>query len=233
MNTYPAQSVICICSLHPLAMQSMVDAIANVPALEVKIRTSSTFHELHPEEQGELLLLDGCCDDWPKPAFRWQKSGGQVLALLSTRAAHPRKQLQALFLGVMGVVVISRNWQAEIRQAVKGVLEGKRWVSREILNEYLKRVSWLDRGRSRDFDSLTQLTAREEQIMTLLLKGDSNKEIADVFGIAERTVKYHVSNILQKSQVSSRRQLARTVNGAEICGSQTSLSMVAREASLS
>jgi DNA-binding NarL/FixJ family response regulator len=199
---------VCVYSFHPLAASMLKDVVETDRAQGFKTRISTTLHELFPQESGELLFLDGCCgDDWPKLALRWQKNGGQVLVLLPTEAAHPGKQLRALFLGVKGVVVTSGSWQNEVPHAVNAVLEGKFWISHDVLGEYARRTSANHRHRSGNVAPDSYLTAREEQIMGLLLKGDSNKEIANALGISERTVKYHVSNILQKSQASSRRDL--------------------------
>jgi DNA-binding NarL/FixJ family response regulator len=57
-------------------------------------------------------------------------------------------------------------------------------------------------------DSAIQLTAREKQIVDLIAKGMSNKEIAAHLHIATHTVKSHVHNILEKLTLSSRLQIA-------------------------
>jgi DNA-binding NarL/FixJ family response regulator len=203
------QPSVCVCSMHPLAVKMLRDAItAAAGPLEFRIRISTTFQQLQPREQGELLFLDGCCDnDWLKPALQWQKAGGKVLVLISARAAHPGKQLRALFLGVKGVIVTSPNWHNEVGKAIRAVLEERLWIGREVLNEYVRRITFTLKKTSGNLDPLSHLTAREEQVMSLLLSGNSNKEIGSALGIAERTVKYHVSNILNKSQVSSRKEL--------------------------
>jgi DNA-binding NarL/FixJ family response regulator len=51
------------------------------------------------------------------------------------------------------------------------------------------------------------LTAREGQVLQLLMRKLANKEISGTLGISERTVKYHVSNILSKLQLENRRGL--------------------------
>jgi DNA-binding NarL/FixJ family response regulator len=48
---------------------------------------------------------------------------------------------------------------------------------------------------------------REQQILPLLLDGKSNKEVAGQIGATERTVKFHVHNILAKYNVTSRLEL--------------------------
>lgn len=51
---------------------------------------------------------------------------------------------------------------------------------------------------------ITQLSAREQDILRGIARGESNKEIARVLGIAETTVKIHVQHVLRKLDVSSR-----------------------------
>ena len=52
------------------------------------------------------------------------------------------------------------------------------------------------------------LTPREQEILTSIARGGSNKEIARQFDITESTVKIHVQNILKKLELSSRVQAA-------------------------
>ncbi|MDM0066740.1 response regulator transcription factor [Variovorax sp. J31P207] len=61
----------------------------------------------------------------------------------------------------------------------------------------------VSRGRPR-----MDLTAREEDVLRFLVKGDGNKGIARKLDISANTVKTHVSNIYEKLQVSSRAQVA-------------------------
>ena len=57
-------------------------------------------------------------------------------------------------------------------------------------------------------DSVEQLTEREMDVLRLIAKGQSNKEIADSLIISEKTVKTHVSNILSKLHLADRTQAA-------------------------
>jgi len=52
-----------------------------------------------------------------------------------------------------------------------------------------------------------RLTARERQVVDLLLQGKSNKQIALGLGISERTVEFHLNNVYTKLQVGSRTEL--------------------------
>lgn len=53
------------------------------------------------------------------------------------------------------------------------------------------------------------LTARQRDVLTLIAQKFQNKEIADRLGISVRTVKFHVTGLLEKYNVDSRFDLAR------------------------
>ena len=57
-------------------------------------------------------------------------------------------------------------------------------------------------------ENVDNLTKREIQILKFVSKGMLNKEIASAFGISERTVKNHISNIFKKIKVTDRTQAA-------------------------
>jgi len=67
-------------------------------------------------------------------------------------------------------------------------------------------------------DPLTVLSPREREILELIARGDSNKEIARTLDIAETTVKIHVQNILRKLDLSSRVQAAVLVASRRVGG---------------
>ncbi len=60
--------------------------------------------------------------------------------------------------------------------------------------------------RSQVLDRVERLSVREREILVLLGHGLTNRGIAHRLGISERTVKFHVSNVLIKLRVESRRQ---------------------------
>jgi DNA-binding NarL/FixJ family response regulator len=92
---------------------------------------------------------------------------------------------------------------AELVNAVKTVAEGGSVVKPAITQRLLKGLENLQT----DFYSLDRpdpLTERETEILRLMAGGYSNKEIANSLGVAEGTVKNHVSNILSKMGVRDR-----------------------------
>ncbi|MEV6480384.1 helix-turn-helix transcriptional regulator [Streptomyces sp. NPDC051576] len=59
-----------------------------------------------------------------------------------------------------------------------------------------------------DLHAIPSLTHRERQVLTLLGHAADNREISRRLGIAERTVKAHLTNLMTKIKVSSRTEAA-------------------------
>ena len=92
---------------------------------------------------------------------------------------------------------------AELVNAIKTVADGGSIVKPAVTQRLLKGLEHLQN----QFSSLDQpdpLTDRETEILRLMAGGYSNKEIANSLGVAEGTVKNHVSNILSKMGVRDR-----------------------------
>lgn len=55
--------------------------------------------------------------------------------------------------------------------------------------------------------NLAALTSRQRDVLTIIIQGKSNKEIANVLNITERTVKFHVSDLIELLKVSNRLEM--------------------------
>ena len=64
------------------------------------------------------------------------------------------------------------------------------------------------RDRLAERTSLVELTPREHEVLTCITRGQSNRDIAQQLGIAEKTVRIHVSSVLDKMGVRDRTQAA-------------------------
>ena len=109
--------------------------------------------------------------------------------------------LRWLFRGVWGMVPFDR-YKCDLPRAVRRLAEGQLWFPGPVIMRWM-RISEARRASAYRMS----LSKREKQIMELLLRRFSNKEIAEIAGVSERTVKYHVSNVLSKLQVHSRAEL--------------------------
>jgi two-component system nitrate/nitrite response regulator NarL len=133
---------------------------------------------------------------------------GPVRVILLTAAAEREQIVEALQLGARGVVL--KDCGTEIlMKSIRSVLAGEYWVGREPVSNlmvYLRGLmdSSTKISRQRRFG----LTPRELDIVSAVVAGYANKEIAEYFKISEDTVKHHLSNIFDKTGVSTRLELA-------------------------
>jgi DNA-binding NarL/FixJ family response regulator len=154
------------------------------------------------------LLLDGCSlrTDVGRLAERCRVSspGSKFLALLSKENGGFAEKTRLFYWGIDGFVDLHKTWQTELPLAIRAVLRGQPWVPPEILVAFVKQAKMLLEAQLLPGHSLT---AREGQVLQLLMRRLTNKEVSSTLGISERTVKFHVSNILSKLQLEDRRGL--------------------------
>ncbi len=118
-----------------------------------------------------------------------------------------------------GIPVMVISSRADLRVAKEAMNHGaqflleKPFTMEELLNA-LERLWEEPRGHMgilERFMDLNQLTTKEKEIVRLLLKGLSNKEVAQMSGNTEKTIKFHLTTIYQKCNVSSRCELFNAV----------------------
>ena len=101
-------------------------------------------------------------------------------------------------------------------QVAMAVENGGVWVGQGLMQRLLAATSRLRAEPGLENSAWRRsLTAREQEAAVLLASGASNKEIARQLDITERTVKSHVSAMLEKLGVRDRLQLALIINGIE------------------
>jgi DNA-binding NarL/FixJ family response regulator len=94
---------------------------------------------------------------------------------------------------------------ALLLQAIHVVAGGSIWAPRRLLSQFIDRM--LDSPHGVQSANRVNLTARERQVLELLVGGYSNREIARRLGIEERTVKAHIAKLLRKVGVPNRISL--------------------------
>jgi DNA-binding NarL/FixJ family response regulator len=92
-----------------------------------------------------------------------------------------------------------------VRQAIEVVTSGSIWAPRRLLSKLIDRL--LKVPDSSLTNSNLHLTAREKEVLDLILQARSNREIARQLGIEERTVKAHVGRLMRKTGADNRIEL--------------------------
>lgn len=128
--------------------------------------------------------------------------------ILLTAAAEKHQIVEALQLGARGVVLKDSATQILLK-SIRAVMSGEYWVGRESVSnlvQYLRNLvdSSVNDPRKKKYG----LTPRELEVISAVVAGFANKEIAQYFKISEDTVKHHLSNIFDKLGVSTRLELA-------------------------
>ena len=108
-----------------------------------------------------------------------------------------------LRLGVKGLMTYAHA-RREFLPALAAVAKGGYWVPRGLLSRFLDLL--LAKVPTPPVPH-TILSRREQDVLELLLQNLANKEIAARLNISERTVKFHVSNLLAKFSVQRRADL--------------------------
>jgi len=116
------------------------------------------------------------------------------ILMLSTHAGE-EEVYRSLQTGAAGYILKSAM-REHLLSAIRMVSKGERYVDPSLASVLAARLS----HRS--------LTARELEVLRMVAKGLSNKEIAAALNIAEITVKQHVSHVLEKLDVKDRTQAA-------------------------
>jgi DNA-binding NarL/FixJ family response regulator len=124
-------------------------------------------------------------------AIRRQDKNARILMLSALSGDEDIHQ--ALEAGVAGYV-LKDSTEEKLIPAIRAVAAGQRWIPPDVA----KRLS------SRKL--FEELTARELQVLNKLIKGITNKQIADALNISENTVKGFLKNILAKLHVSDRTE---------------------------
>ena len=195
MDTGHEQQTIYIYTLHPF----LAEAVRQLYPDQGRAVRAVPRSRLAAAE-GRVLMVDVCSvSEWREAVTEWRSREGYA-AVMAPLDWSPASKVEAVKLGVSGIVLFSTDFAAELRQALDFMVRGQLWVPRETLGAYVQCTNtvWRDANA---------LTPREEQILGFMMAGLSNRRIGEALRISPRTVKFHVSNVLQKNQVSDRKEL--------------------------
>ena len=113
----------------------------------------------------------------------------------------------ALKCGARGVILKDTATQLLIK-SIRCVVDGEFWVGRGNVHGLVQALQMAQSMQPEDPVKKFSLTSRELEILSAIVEGYSNKEIAKRHSISEQTVKHHLSSIFDKVGVSNRLELA-------------------------
>lgn len=159
------------------------------------------------ETQPDVILLDLAMPRMNGLEFlralRERDTEGETRVIVLTSFLEEAQTRQVLEQGVSGYLMKDLQ-PSQLTEAIRAVYRGEPRLHPEVTRHLMQQVAQPER-RTASPDALTQ---RELEVLRLIGKGFSNREIAEALVIAEKTVKTHVSNILAKLSLHDRTQAA-------------------------
>jgi DNA-binding NarL/FixJ family response regulator len=201
---------VCLVSPHPLVLAEFQHFISQ-PRFRLQSRriesTSAPDLSHLPLPRAQVYVVDVLPSRLATEALlagileRYPTARLLVLAEKLTEAV----SFPLLRLGAKGLLTYKEAPQ-QLERALIAVANGGFWVPRSLLSHFVDEILGSARG-PRLVSSPAELSRREREVLDALLTNLSNKEIASKLFISERTVKFHVSNLLSKFGVRRRADL--------------------------
>ncbi|PEX74451.1 DNA-binding response regulator [Bacillus cereus] len=136
-----------------------------------------------------------------------KKKYPNVKVIVLTSFSDQAHVLPALRAGASGYILKDVE-PDQLVEAIRSAYKGNIQLHPDIANALLSQTLPVEEKEEEPSIQVDVLTARENEVLQLLAKGMSNKEVASVLVITEKTVKAHVSSILSKLNLSDRTQAA-------------------------
>jgi two-component system, NarL family, nitrate/nitrite response regulator NarL len=201
----PRHVRIAIADDHQIFREGLRGLIESEPGFEVVaeavdgVDASRIVRDVHPD----VMLLDVAMPRMGgiEALTTIQQEATRVILL--TAGIEPSELLRAIQLGARGVVLKDSATRSLI-DGIHRVMDDKYVIGAGVADDREQAVRHLGAQRTPQFG----LTSRELEVVAAVVSGDSNRDIADRLAISLQTVKHHLTNIFDKTGVSSRLELA-------------------------
>jgi len=186
---------------HPVVVAGLASMLGTQPGMEVigSAAGGEEALELLRSTPADLMLLDlrmpGMSGIDTLHALRRDKVN--VRAIILTSFETDEDIYRAVQAGAQGYLLKDAR-QSDMIEAIRAVYSGKRYFPRDIAARLAERMM------------RTDLTARELEVLHMLARGLTNKEIGNALDISGNTVRNHVNSIIEKLEVSDRTEAATT-----------------------
>ena len=157
------------------------------------------------ETQPDVLLLDMAFERSAGAEILSRLAGSQLATrtVVMTTAIDSIDLRTALLCGAKGILLKQCAGDLLLK-CVRQVVKGEYWIGRDNVADLVDAL----RKSAREDETASSLSQRERDIVSAVLKGASNKDIAWQLGLGEQTIKNHLRRIFAKLQVANRVELA-------------------------
>jgi two-component system nitrate/nitrite response regulator NarL len=197
---------------HPVVRFGVKNMLMSEPGFEVvgEAEDGDVAIQQTLELEPDILLLDLLMPRLPGlEAMRAiMAKSPRVKIVLLTSTITTQQVIEALQIGARGIV-LKDSVADDLSESLRAVLGGDYWIGGQRVANLLAALHELMAQAAAVPERKTYgLTPRELEVVTCIVEGCSNKDIAKQFTISEETVKRHLSNVFDKTGVSTRLELA-------------------------
>jgi DNA-binding NarL/FixJ family response regulator len=206
----PVPVKIMIADDHPLYRDGVARTLRESGQFEVvaEVGTAAEAAEAAVRHRPALALLD---ISMPGSGIRAAQSIAAavpgVRIVMLTASESDDHVMEALKAGAAGYVLKGVGGR-ELVAVLSDVAQGGSYVTPSLAARLLTALKAPRPQPPRGADLIEDLTKREEDILRLVSRGLSNKEVGRTLDLQEKTVKHYMTNILQKLQVRNRTEAA-------------------------
>jgi DNA-binding NarL/FixJ family response regulator len=197
---------------HPLVLNGLYHLLREYPEFEVLERCSSGAEALAAVKRlnPDILVLDLSMPGMDGLAVTRElnRASNSPKVVLLTAQLHEDQLIEALHLGIKGFVLKEMATKLLV-ECLRRVHAGGQWLEKDSANRAMAK---LVRREAKGREIATLLTPREIEVVQMVAKGLTNKEIASQLGIADGTVKIHLHNIYEKLQINRRAELVKVAD---------------------
>lgn len=138
---------------------------------------------------------------------RLSGASSQTRPILFVESPDRSQIVEALKLGARGILP-RRTTTQMLLKCIRAVASGEYWVGHQNISDLIECIRTAEPQRQTDHSNGFRLTRRELEIVSSIVDGYTNREIAKRFSISEQTVKHHLTSIFEKVGVTNRLELA-------------------------